>query len=143
MTSPNTSVLESASEKETLSVAPLLEKLRGRWTLQIMLCLNRDAHRFSDLSSAIPQITAPVLTRRLRDLEREGLIRRNYLPPPAARHVYELAASAAGLRPALDALATWQSDEFDMSSPAPGADSRERSNHDDPERSRARLLRQL
>jgi DNA-binding HxlR family transcriptional regulator len=121
MTGPNTSLLESASE-ETLSVAPLLEKLRGRWTLQIMLCLNRGAHRFSDLRSAIPQITAPVLTRRLRDLEREGLIERNYLPPPSARHVYELAPSAAGLKPALDALASWQADEHDLSSRATAAD---------------------
>lgn len=84
-----------------------LEKLHGRWTLRILLHLNGGAHRFVDLRAAIPQVTANVLTQRLRALECMGLIERHYLPPPAARHVYTLAAAAAGLKPALDALADW------------------------------------
>ena len=89
----------------------LLEKLQGRWTLPILLHLNGGAHRFVDLRKAIPQVTANVLTQRLRALECAGLIERRYLPPPVARHVYSLAAAAAGLRPALDALASWKAEK--------------------------------
>jgi DNA-binding HxlR family transcriptional regulator len=88
----------------------LLEKLQRRWTLQILLCVNAGAHRFVDLRAAIPQLSANVLTQRLRALESAGLIERHFLPPPIARHVYVLAAEAAGLKPALDALASWQAD---------------------------------
>lgn len=85
----------------------LLQSIEGRWILQILLCLNRGEQRFSDLREAIPRLSASVLTERIRGLERAGLVQRRYLPPPSASQVYGLTASAAGLRPALDALARW------------------------------------
>ena len=86
----------------------LLRQIEGRWVLRILLCLNRGEQRFSDLREAISPISASVLTERIRGLERAGLVERRYLPPPFASQVYGLTASAAGLRSALDALATWQ-----------------------------------
>jgi DNA-binding HxlR family transcriptional regulator len=103
-------ISHSPAAKRVLSGTDALETLQGRWTLQILLCVNGRAHRFVDLRAAIPQVSANVLTQRLRALEDAGLIERRYLPPPAARHVYVLAAEAAGLKPALDALADWQAE---------------------------------
>jgi len=91
----------------------LLEAIEGRWTLHILLCLKEGAHRFSDLRTAIPRISSNVLTERMRALERAGLVERQYLPPPSASHVYSLAAVADGLKPALDALASWQAENVD------------------------------
>lgn len=85
-----------------------LEKIEGRWTLQILLCLNAGEHRFADLRTAIPRVSANILTDRLRALERAGLVERHYLPPPRASHVYTLATLATALRPSLDALAGWR-----------------------------------
>jgi len=93
----------------------LLKRIEGRWILQILLCLNRGEQRFSDLREAIPPISASVLTERIRGLERAGLVERRYLPPPFASRVYRLTASAAGLRPALDALACWRAEKHDIS----------------------------
>jgi DNA-binding HxlR family transcriptional regulator len=92
----------------------LLQRIEGRWVLRILLCLNRGEQRFSDLREAIPPISASVLTERIRSMERAGLVERRYLPPPYASQVYGLTASAAGLRPALDALASWGAEEHGM-----------------------------
>jgi DNA-binding HxlR family transcriptional regulator len=97
----------AAAAEQVSPGADLIEELQGRWTLQILLCLNAGPHRFSDLRAAIPHVAANILTRRLRALESAGLVQRHYLPPPAARHVYMLATDAAGLKPMLDALADW------------------------------------
>ena len=86
----------------------LLEAIEGRWTLHILLCLKKGAHRFSDLRAAIPRISSNVLTERMRALENAGLVERHYLPPPSASHVYQLAAAADELKPALEALTSWQ-----------------------------------
>jgi DNA-binding HxlR family transcriptional regulator len=91
-----------------------VEKIEGRWTLQILLCLRGGALRFSDLRTAIPRISSNVLTDRIRALETAGLVERRCLPPPAAKQLYALTSSAAGLKPALDALATWQTDAPDI-----------------------------
>jgi DNA-binding HxlR family transcriptional regulator len=108
MTSFATSHCPVAADDESMPGTDIIDELQGRWTLQILLCLNEGAHRFSDLRAAIPQVAANVLTRRLRALETAGLVERHYLPPPAARQVYELATGAAGLKAVLDALENWR-----------------------------------
>jgi DNA-binding HxlR family transcriptional regulator len=95
------------SDQPLLSPATGVKLIEGRWTLQILLCLNSGELRFSDLRTAIPSISSNVLTDRMRALQTAGLVERRYLPPPAARHLYALGPLAAGLKPALDALASW------------------------------------
>jgi len=87
-----------------------VEAIQDRWTLPILVCVNSGAQRFVDLRTAIPQVSANVLTQRLRELEGVGLIERRFLPPPIARHVYMVAPGAAGLKPVLEALAIWQAE---------------------------------
>jgi DNA-binding HxlR family transcriptional regulator len=108
MTSLATSHCSAAADDKRVAGTDLIDELQGRWTLQILLCLNAGARRFSDLRTAIPQVAANVLTRRLRALEDAGLIERHYLPPPAARQVYELSTKATGLKVMLDALEKWR-----------------------------------
>src|SRR2546423_10036649 len=60
-----------------------------RWTLLIVRELLPGARRFTDLIEGLPGISRKLLTERLRDLKRDGVIARRELPPPAARQVYE------------------------------------------------------
>jgi DNA-binding HxlR family transcriptional regulator len=98
----------TALRPSDLPDASLVAMIEGRWTLQILLCLKGGSLRFSDLRLAIPGISSNVLTDRIRALQSAGLVERRYLPPPTARHLYALGPLAAGLKPALDALASWQ-----------------------------------
>jgi DNA-binding HxlR family transcriptional regulator len=104
--------------------AARLEAIEGRWTLQILLCLNAGDLRFSDLKDAIPGISSNVLTDRLRDLQTAGIVERRYLPPPTARHLYGLGPPASGLKQALDALAGWRSEGNDLDADGPRESSR-------------------
>jgi DNA-binding HxlR family transcriptional regulator len=90
-------------------------RLEGRWILRILACLNTSEQRFADLRSAIPRVSANILTDRLRALECAGLVERRYLPPPQGSHVYALSEIGAGLKPVLDALATWRARQPDVS----------------------------
>ncbi|WP_049811654.1 winged helix-turn-helix transcriptional regulator [Sphingomonas sp. UNC305MFCol5.2] len=96
----------------------LIEPLEGRWTLRILVCLHAGEHRFADLRSAIPRVSANILTDRLRALECAGLVERRYLPPLHASHVYALTEVATGLGPMLDALAGWRASQSDKSTPS-------------------------
>lgn len=106
-----------SSDNRSLRKDPL-EEIERRWTLRILMCLNAGEQRFADLRSAIPMVSANILTDRLRALECSGLVERHYLPPPQASHVYGLGKLAAGLRPILDALAAWRTAQRDLSIPA-------------------------
>jgi DNA-binding HxlR family transcriptional regulator len=108
----------TASDDRTVTEEDPLEKIEGRWTLQILLCLNGGEHRFSDLRAAIPRVSANIMTDRLRALESAGLVERHRLPPPHASQVYMLADLAATLRPALDALTRWRAEARNAPVPA-------------------------
>jgi len=88
-----------------------LERIEGRWILRILVCLNAGEHRFADLRSAIPQVSANILADRLRALESAGFVERRYRPPPQASRVYGMTGLSAGLRPVLDALADWSASQ--------------------------------
>ena len=108
MTCFRTSHCSVPADDNSVAGTDLIDELQGRWTLQILLCLNAGAQRFSDLRAAIPEVAANILTRRLRGLESAGLVERQYLPPPAARRVYALGSEAHGLKPVLEALEHWR-----------------------------------
>ena len=86
-------------------IAVALDVLGDRWNLLILRELSFGPQRFTDLRDALSGIAPNLLTERLRELEQEGLIRRDELEPPAARTVYVLTDAGEEVRPVLASLA--------------------------------------
>ena len=89
------------------ALARALDVAGDRWTLLIVRELAPGARRFTDLIDGLPGISRKLLTERLRDLERDGIIARQELPPPAARQVYELTDDGRDLATAMGSLIAW------------------------------------
>ena len=87
--------------------ARALDVIGDRWTLLIVRELMLGPRRFTDLIDGLPGISRNLLTERLRDLEREGIIAREELPPPAARQVYDLTDDGHDLANAIVPLVAW------------------------------------
>ena len=84
-----------------------LDRVGERWGLMIVRELLLGPKRFTDLKTGLPHASPNVLSERLRELERAGVVRRRTLPPPAAARVYELTDWGHELEPVLDALGRW------------------------------------
>ncbi|HEX5376402.1 MAG TPA: helix-turn-helix domain-containing protein [Solirubrobacterales bacterium] len=92
---------------QACSLAGALDRIGERWSLLIVRELLLGPLRFSDLDRAVGGAPTDVLTKRLRDLEREGIVARRELDPPASAVAYELTELGRGLeRPILE-LARW------------------------------------
>lgn len=89
------------------ALARALDVVGDRWTLLIVRELRPGPRRFTDLVDGLPGISRKLLSERLRDLEREGVVARAELPPPAARQVYELTDDGRDLAHAIAPLAGW------------------------------------
>src|SRR5215204_6750361 len=87
--------------------ARALDLVGDRWTLLVVRELVFGPRRFTDLLDGLPGISRNLLTERLRTLERDGLITRDELPPPAARQVYTLTDDGRDLADALVPLVAW------------------------------------
>jgi DNA-binding HxlR family transcriptional regulator/putative sterol carrier protein len=89
------------------ALARALDVAGDRWTLLIVRELVPGPRRFTDLLDGLPGVSRNLLTERLRDLERDGIVTRNELPPPAARQVYDLTADGHDLAAAMGPLIAW------------------------------------
>jgi DNA-binding HxlR family transcriptional regulator len=88
-------------------VAHGLDLIGERWALLVLRELMLGAKRFGDLKADLPGISANVLTHRLVELERAGLLTRRKLPKPAAVWVYDLTDWARDLEPVMQQLGRW------------------------------------
>jgi DNA-binding HxlR family transcriptional regulator len=90
-------------------LARALNVVGERWALLIVRELLLGPKRFRDLAESLAGVSENVLSTRLRELERDGVIERHRLGPPVSAQVYGLTAHGAELEPVLLALATWGS----------------------------------
>ncbi|MBW4627784.1 MAG: winged helix-turn-helix transcriptional regulator [Brasilonema octagenarum HA4186-MV1] len=91
----------------TCPVQVTLEVIGGKWKCVILWWLRRDAKRFGELKLLIPGITQKVLTQQLRELERDGLIRRETYPETPPRVEYSLTPYGETIRPITELMCDW------------------------------------
>lgn len=92
-------------------IGPVGELIFGRWTSHVLWVLGHEGRlRFGDVQRRLPGVTPKVLTSRLRQLERDGLVSRHYHPEVPPRVEYELTELAESIIPVLRTLVAW-SDE--------------------------------
>lgn len=82
-------------------------KIGGRWKILILGKLEHGKLRFGELRSQIGEITERMLTLQLRELEREGLVKRTVYAAVPPRVDYELTEIASDLIPIWRQLERW------------------------------------
>lgn len=100
------------SSKRIVSQCPienLLSLIGGRWKPVILWWLtdNRAPLRFTGLRQKMPKISQKVLTQQLRELERDGLIKRQMFAEMPVRVEYSVTPFGTKLRPVLQTLDSW------------------------------------
>jgi DNA-binding HxlR family transcriptional regulator len=83
------------------------ELIGRRWTGAIIFVMLRQRCRYAALRAAIPQITDRMLSGRLQELEREGIVERVVLPHTPIRVEYVLTRKGRALGKAIGAITDW------------------------------------
>ncbi|MFD6989542.1 winged helix-turn-helix transcriptional regulator [Streptomyces sp. NPDC059943] len=95
-------------------ISPVVDIVFSRWTTPILWALHAHGRqRFVELERRIDRITPKVLTQRLRQLERDGMVVRTYHPEIPPRVEYEISELGRGLAPLFAHLAEWAADNLD------------------------------
>ena len=92
---------------DACGLAHALDLIGERWALLVLRELMYGPRRFSGLKADLPGISANVLTQRLNELERRGLVRRARLPPPASVQVYEATEWGLEAAPVIGQMGKW------------------------------------
>src|ERR1700693_1338493 len=84
-----------------------IELIGRRWTGAIIFLLLGSRCRFAELRAAIPEITDRMLSERLQELEREGIVERTVFPETPVRVEYAVTKKGRALASAMEAVGAW------------------------------------
>jgi DNA-binding HxlR family transcriptional regulator len=109
----------------TCAVIDIWEVLGKRWSLLIIKNLStKETIRFNELKRALSGISSTVLSERLLELEREGLVTKKIYPEVPPRVEYSLTAPAKELEVIIKELAHWVARWKRPQSVAPAVDTK-------------------
>lgn len=94
-------------DEATGALSSALRRVGDRWTLLVVAALLDGPRRFGELAEGVPGVATNVLTARLRDLERDGIIVASPYQHRPPRVEYRLTAVGTELAGALRLLAAW------------------------------------
>ena len=94
--------------QEGCEIANIWEVLGRRWSLLILknLC-NKEAIRFNELKRSLSGISSTVLSERLLELEREGLISKKIYSEIPTKVEYSITPQARELETIMNKLGKW------------------------------------
>jgi DNA-binding HxlR family transcriptional regulator len=95
-------------------VQATINVLSGKWKVQILWHLSFGPLRFAELRDKLVGITEKVLTDQVRQLERDGVIRRHASQSAPPMVTYSLNAAGEKLVPMMESLCDWGSAHFQM-----------------------------
>ncbi|MFD5396234.1 winged helix-turn-helix transcriptional regulator [Streptomyces sp. NPDC127097] len=94
--------------EQACPINPVIDLVFSRWTTPILWVLEHHGRlRFNELQRHLPTITPKVLTQRLRQLERDGLVLRTYHAEIPPRVEYEISDLGRTLTPLFGAITDW------------------------------------
>ena len=86
-------------------VAECMNLIGGAWTPNITWYLHGGPRRFGELRIDIPAVSAKMLSARLKDMEKNGVLLRRVMPTSPPSTEYELTDLGRELLPAIVAIA--------------------------------------
>jgi len=99
--------MSEGSYKQFCPVAMASEVLCTRWTMMLMRELLLGTTRFNDLRRGLPRMSPALLSKRLKDLESAGVLKRTKNTKGPDLYTYELTEAGRALKPIVDAIGDW------------------------------------
>jgi DNA-binding HxlR family transcriptional regulator len=95
-------------------VEAALDVIGGKWKPLILWALRDSVLRFGELQKALPGINTKMLTKQLRALEEDGVIKRTVYPEVPPHVEYRITDFGETLIPILEALCDWGADYLEI-----------------------------
>ncbi len=99
--------IKKCSVQYVLAINDTLNVISGKWKLPIIASLINGKKRFKDLQATINKITPRMLSKELKELELNGIVKRQVYTSTPVLIEYELSASGKKLTDVIDPMVKW------------------------------------
>ncbi len=93
--------------KQFCPVAMAAEILGARWTLVLLRELVAGSTRFNELRRGVPRMSPALLSKRLKDLEKAGIVTRSHVTGETDLFEYRLTKAGRDLEPIIETVGIW------------------------------------
>lgn len=98
---------ENHKKMVSCEVENTLKIIGGRWKVLIIRELLSDVRRFGELQRALLGITQKMLSQQLREMEKDGIVKRKVYAEVPPKVEYSLTPLGESLEPILHAMHEW------------------------------------
>ncbi len=99
--------IKKCSKSYVLAIHDTLNVLSGKWKMPIIASLLYGNKRFKDIQANIENITPRMLSKELKELELNSVVKRNVYNRTPVLIEYELTESGQDITKVLDAMVEW------------------------------------
>ena len=103
----STNALNERMLSDSCGMAYTLGVLGGRWKPAILCRLMHGTMRYGELKKSIEGISERMLVAQLRELERDGIVRRMVFPEVPPRVEYEMTELGLTMQSVISAMSDW------------------------------------
>lgn len=100
-------ILDKCPDTFVLAVNDTMNVLSGKWKFPIIASLLFGKKRFKELGRDVTKITPRMLSKELRDLEMNGIVKRTVYNTVPVTVEYELTASGKSFKKVMDVMLEW------------------------------------
>ena len=104
----------SSHDRQFSPVAMAAEVLESRWTLLIVRELCLGSKHFNDIRKGVPKMSPTLLSKRLKELEWHGILKRVESPMGSRKSMYVLTQAGNELFDVINAIGSWGKRWIDM-----------------------------
>jgi len=98
---------------EACPTRQVVNRIGDRWSLLVLYALERGTLRFQQLRRSVDGVSQKMLTQTLRNLERDGLVRREVFASVPPRVEYSLTELGNGLARRVRGIREWAYEHMD------------------------------
>jgi DNA-binding HxlR family transcriptional regulator len=88
-------------------IRQVVQNVFGKWSSLLVMALAERPYRFGELRRLVPDISQRMLTQTLRDLQRDGYVRREVFPTKPPSVEYSLTDLGRSMFGALEHILHW------------------------------------
>jgi DNA-binding HxlR family transcriptional regulator len=89
------------------SVEAAVNEIGGKWKSLVLCSLKEGKLRFGEINNKLPNISQRMLTKTLRELEKDRILNRKVYPEVPPKVEYSLTLKGESVLPILDSLCEW------------------------------------
>ncbi|WP_296150662.1 helix-turn-helix domain-containing protein [uncultured Flavobacterium sp.] len=99
--------MERNQKQEVQALQDTIHVLGGKWKLPIINSICNGNTRFREIERSIPGITTRMLSRELKDMELNGIVKRTYDPDSEVQVKYESTPYCQTFAPIILEMINW------------------------------------